>query len=74
MIPPEERKRIAKAAVAAREQKRQQRNHDAGDTLERETDRQDCVVITGMEVRRGDLVSPANREADSSPQAKASHD
>jgi hypothetical protein len=41
---------------------------------EREADRQNRIVIAGMEVRRGDLVSAPDRKADSSPQTKASHD
>jgi hypothetical protein len=34
---------------------------------EGEPNRQNCIVIRGMEVSRGDLVSPADCEADSLP-------
>lgn len=40
--------------------------------LERQTNREDGVVITCMEAGRRDLVSAANRESHSSPETKSS--
>ena len=42
--------------------------------LEREADRQNCIVIRGMKVRRGDLISAADCEAQSLPNVESPYD
>lgn len=39
-----------------------------------ENDRQDSIVIAGVEVRGSDLVAAANREADALPETQSSDD